>query len=767
MTVASNLGFPRIGQRRELKFMLERHWSGELDANALLEQAATLRARHWQLQLGHGMCHVPSGDFSLYDTVLDTACMLGAIPPGYGWSSGPVSLATYFALARGSRDGESQAAALEMTKWFDTNYHYLVPLLTRDQRFELTENRPLQLFREARARSIRTRPVLLGPVSFLLLSKSSDGSDPLDLLDRVLPLYAKVLDELAEAACSWVQIDEPCLALDLSPKAQAAFLHAYTALAERSTPDILLASYFGPMGDNLCTALRLPVAGLHLDLARGMGDLEPVLTGARPEQWISLGLIDGRNVWRADLRGALGVAQRVASARGSRNLMIAPSCSLLHVPIDLAQEDQLDPEVKGWLAFAVQKLREVRAVARGLEEGEASIRAELEASDAALASRRESLRVHRPDVAAAMSAVDAMMMRRVSPYAVRRSQQQARLNLPPFPTTTIGSFPQTGDVRHARAALGRGEMTGEQYDREIEHRIAEAVRWQEQIGLDVLVHGEFERNDMVKYFAEQLEGYAVTRHGWVQSYGSRCVAPPIIWGDISRPEPMTVRWSAYAQSLTPRPVKGMLTGPVTMLQWSFVRSDISRGDVCRQLALAIRVEVLDLERAGVGVIQVDEPAFREGLPLRRADWPAYLEWAVACFRLATAGVRDDTAIHTHMCYAEFNDIMAAIAAMDADAISIETTRSRMALLDAFSRRGDPSYPAEIGPGVWDIHSPRVPATQEILDLLALARQRLEDWQIWVNPDCGLKTRRWQEVKPALESLVAAARELRRRAGTVV
>jgi 5-methyltetrahydropteroyltriglutamate--homocysteine methyltransferase len=542
-------------------------------------------------------------------------------------------------------------------------------------------------------------------------------------------------------------------------------LHAYQTLARRPAPDLLLASYFGPMADNLSTALSLPVAGLHLDLARGMADLDPVLAALRPEQWLSLGLVDGRNVWRADMRAALGVAQRIASARGgSRHLMIAPSCNLLHVPMDLAQETQLDPEIKTWLAFAAQKLGEVAALARGVDEGEAAIRAELQASDAALASRRASLRVHRPDVAAAIAAIAPGMTNRTSPYAERRRLQQAKLNLPPFPTTTIGSFPQTNDIRHARAALGRGELTADQYDQSIEQRIAEVVRWQEHIGLDVLVHGEFERNDMVKYFGEQLEGYAFTKHGWVQSYGSRCVAPPIIWGDVSRPKPMTVRWSAYAQSLTQRPMKGMLTGPVTMLQWSFVRDDTPREDVCRQIALAIRAEVLDLERAGIGVIQVDEPAFREGLPLRRADWSAYLAWAVACFRLATASVHDDTAIHTHMCYSEFNDIMDAIAAMDADAISIETTRSRMELLDAFtpgSDGGRASYPAEIGPGVWDIHNPRVPRTEEMLYLLTLARQRLDDWQIWVNPDCGLKTRNWQEVKPALESLVAAARELRR------
>jgi 5-methyltetrahydropteroyltriglutamate--homocysteine methyltransferase len=766
MTVASNLGFPRIGRRRELKFALERHWAGELDEAGLLAEAGRLRAAHWSLQQGMGISHVPSGDFSLYDGVLDTACTLGAIPAGYGWQGGPVSLATLFALARGSRGTEAERAAgirpglpaLEMTKWFDTNYHYLVPRLAAEQRFELTGNRALTQFQEALAAGTRTRPVLLGPVSFLLLAKTADGSDPLDLLGGLLPLYGEVLRELAQAGCAWVQMDEPCLALDLADKARVAFALAYGTLARGAAPDILLASYFGALEDNLGTVLRLPVAGLHLDLVRGAADLDAVLEAARPDQWLSLGLVDGRGVWRADLRAALATAQRVARARGgARRLMIAPSSSLLHVPVDVAQEDELDPEVKGWLAFAVQKLAEVAALARGLDEGEAAVKAELAASDAALRSHRASPRVHRPEVAARAAAVTPAMERRASPYPARRRAQQARLALPRFPTTTIGSFPQTAEVRRARAALHRGTMDAAAYDQAIEGWIRDAVAVQERLGLDVLVHGEFERNDMVQYFGEQLSGYAFTRHGWVQSYGSRCVAPPVIWGDVSRAAPMTVRWSAYAQSLTSRPVKGMLTGPVTMLQWSFVRDDLPREAVCRQIALAIGDEVRDLEAAGIAVIQVDEPAFREGLPLRRAAWGEYLAWAVACFRLVTSGVRDETAIHTHMCYSEFNDIMAAIAAMDADAISIETTRSRMELLDAFEGG---TYPAEIGPGVWDIHSPRVPSAEEMTGLLDLARRRLQDWQIWVNPDCGLKTRRWEEVEPALANLVAAARRLR-------
>ncbi len=770
MTIASNLGFPRVGRRRELKFALEQFWAGEIDAARLEAAAAALRARHWQLQTGLGINHVPSGEFSLYDHVLDTACMLGAIPPGYGWTGGKVSVATQFALARGARGTAAEAdvgilpgrKALEMTKWFDTNYHYLVPQLDAGQQFALTSNRLVTQVQEAAALNLRTRPVLLGPVSFLLLAKMTDGSDPLALLPRLLPVYAQILAGLREAGVPWVQVDEPVLALDLTGQAKAAFGHAYTTLASGSAPDCLLTSYFGPLRDNLALAAGLPVAGLHLDLVRGADELDAALALIPGDRWLSLGIVDGRNVWRTDLRRALATLRHVAAVRGPRQLMVAPSCSLLHVPNDVTLETKLDPEVKGWLAFAVQKLEEIAALARGLDEGNDAIAPALEQSDRAVRARADSHRVHRTEVTMRVQGVTATMERRHNRYPARRVAQQAKLGLPLFPTTTIGSFPQTTEVRQARAALTRKDLTGPEYDRTVQTWIDDAVRWQEDIGLDVLVHGEFERNDMVKYFGEQLDGYAFTQHGWVQSYGSRCVAPPIIWGDVSRPAPMTVRWSAYAQSRTARPMKGMLTGPVTMLQWSFVRDDIPRATVCRQIALAIRDEVTDLEAAGIPVIQVDEPAFREGLPLRHADWDAYLAWAAACFRLSTGSVQDSTSIHTHMCYAEFNDIMAGIADLDADVISIETTRSRMELLDAFAPRdeGGAAYPAEIGPGIWDIHSPRVPDTAEMRELLGLARRRLADWQIWVNPDCGLKTRQWAEVKPALVSLVAAARQLR-------
>jgi 5-methyltetrahydropteroyltriglutamate--homocysteine methyltransferase len=765
MAIATSLGFPRIGDRRALKTALEAFWAGRTDEAALLGEAARLRAAHWDRQRRLGISHVPSGDFALYDHVLDTACMLGAIPPGYGWSGGPVSLATSFALARGSRGTEAEAAAgiapglpaLEMTKWFDTNYHYLVPVLAPGQRFTLTGNHPRAAFEEALARGVRTRPVILGPVTFLKLAKSADGSDTLGHLDALLPVYAGILAGLAEAGAHWVQIDEPCLALDLSDAERDALIRSYAVLREAAPGlELLVASYFGPLADNLATALALPVSGLHLDLVRGAEDLDAVLEAARDDLWLSLGIVDGRNVWRTDLRAALATLQRVAERRGTRRLMVAPSCSLLHVPIDLEAEDALDPEVKSWLAFATQKLAEIATLTRALDAGEEVVAAALKASDDAVAARRSSARVHDQAVAARLAA-GAEAPGRAAPYPARRAAQRRALDLPPFPTTTIGSFPQTEAVRRLRADHAAGRIDDAAYEAAMQRLIAEAVAWQEEIGLDVLVHGEFERNDMVKYFGERLAGFAFTKHGWVQSYGSRCVAPPIIWGDVSRPAPITVTWTAYAQSLTSKPVKGMLTGPVTMLQWSFVRDDLPRQTVCRQLALAIRDEVADLQAAGIRMVQIDEPAFREGLPLRRGDRQRYLDWAVACFRIAAGAARDETQVHTHMCYSEFNDIIAEIAALDADVISIETARSRMELLDAFAGF---AYPNEIGPGVFDIHSPRVADAAEMLRLMRIARGRIPAERLWVNPDCGLKTRRWEEVRPALANMVAAARLLR-------
>ncbi|BAS27809.1 5-methyltetrahydropteroyltriglutamate--homocysteine methyltransferase [Limnochorda pilosa] len=783
MAVAGNLGFPRIGAGRELKRATEAYWKGELGEDALLAVGRELRLRHWGLQRDAGLGAIPSNDFSFYDQVLDMACVVGAVPERFGWEGGPVPLATAFAMARGvsgptrGAGGEvrpgteagvapSGVPAMEMTKWFDTNYHYIVPELHRGQRFELASKKPVDEFREAREAGFDTRPVLIGPVSLLLLGKARGGAfDRLSLLDTLLPVYQQLLAELREAGAAWVQVDEPFLALDPPPEGSLhdAYRRAYAALREAAgNLKLLVATYFEGLRENLETALALPVNGLHLDLVRAPEQLDQVLAHGVPEGLtLSLGVVDGRNVWRTDLAAALEPMERARKALGSHRLQVAPSCSLLHVPVDLSLETALDPELKGWLAFARQKLDEVAVLARALNEGRDAVRTALEASRSQVEARRSSARRENPQVQARLVSLTSEQARRRSPHTERRSAQQARLGLPPFPTTTIGSFPQTGGIRRLRARLRRGELDEAAYETAIKAEIERVVRLQEGLGLDVLVHGEPERNDMVEYFGEQLEGFAFTEHGWVQSYGSRYVKPPIIYGDVWRPAPMTVRWITYAQSLTDRPVKGMLTGPVTILQWSFVRDDQPRSETCRQIALAIRDEVLDLEAAGIGVIQIDEPAFREGLPLRRADWAGYLRWASESFRLATAGVRDETQIHTHMCYSEFNDIIDAIAGLDADVISIEASRSGMELLDAFVAF---RYPNEIGPGVYDIHSPRVPGREEMEHLLRRAAQVLDPAQLWVNPDCGLKTRSYDEVTPSLRNLVAAARVLREEVG---
>ncbi|MGH8028152.1 MAG: 5-methyltetrahydropteroyltriglutamate--homocysteine S-methyltransferase, partial [Pseudoxanthomonas sp.] len=645
---------------------------------------------------------------------------------------------------------------LEMTKWFDTNYHYLVPELHRDQRFRLRGDKPVAEFLEAKALGFNARPVLLGPVSFLLLSKTVDGSDRLDLLDRLLPVYAELLGKLKDAGAEWVQIDEPCLALDQDADDHIAYRTAYAALENAPRPKLLLATYFGALNDNLALAASLPVDGLHVDLVRGKEQLDAVLKALPGQRVLSLGLVDGRNVWRSNLDNALILAKYASDHVGADKLWLAPSCSLLHVPVDLAGEKSLPADLHSWLSFARQKIEELKTIADALQDRPGAEQA-LDAARARLESRRQSPRVHKPDVAARLAALTAASAQRGSGYQARRALQRVALDLPAYPTTTIGSFPQTHEVREARAKNKSGTLSDADYDAFLAAETERCVRFQEDIGIDVLVHGEFERNDMVEYFGEQLEGFAFTKLGWVQSYGSRCVKPPIIYGDVTRPKAMTVRWSRYAQSLTGKPMKGMLTGPVTVLQWSFVRDDQERSRTCRQIALALRDEVTDLEAAGIGVIQIDEPAIREGLPLRRADWKAYLDWAVESFRITASGVRDATQIHTHMCYSEFNDIMDAVAAMDADVISIETSRSRMELLDAFVRF---RYPNEIGPGVYDIHSPRVPDGQEMLDLLKKARAVLAPEQIWVNPDCGLKTRGWPETEAALVAMVSAAKAMR-------
>jgi 5-methyltetrahydropteroyltriglutamate--homocysteine methyltransferase len=760
MTQAANLGFPRIGQKRRLKTALEDHWAGRLSEVDLLAAARSLRRDHLLLQQGLGLDVVPVNDFSLYDHVLDTAALVGAVPSRFGGSADTVDLATYFAMARGS---SRDRGAMEMTKWFDTNYHYIVPELDPAQTFVLRSFKPVEELREARALGVPARPVLLGPVSFLRLGKPAGAAvRPEALLAGLLAVYEDVLRRLAKVGAEWVQIDEPCLALDQPPEAGAMYAAAYERLS-RAAPGllILVATYFEGLRDNLPIALRLPVAALHLDLVRAPDQLDRALASAPRSLTLSLGVVDGRNIWRTDLDRAVGMAERAAEALGSERVQVAPSCSLLHVPLDADLETDVDPEVREWLAFAKQKIQEVVVVARAVREGRRAVAAELDAQRETLRRREASPALRREEVLSRLRSITPELLRRVRPFPERRSLQRASLALPPLPSTTIGSFPQTSEVRAARAARREGRMPEAEYERFLRAAIETTIREQETIGLDVLVHGEFERNDMVEYFGEQLSGFAFTRHGWVQSYGSRCVKPPILFGDVARPAPMTVSWSRYAQSLTPRPVKGMLTGPSTILQWSFVRDDQPRGETRRQIALAIRDEVADLEAAGLKVIQIDEPGLREGLPLRAADAPAYLEEAVLAFRLAACVAGDATQIHTHMCYAELNDIMDAVASLDADVISIESSRSRMELLEVFRER---RYPNEIGPGVYDIHSPRIPTEEEIAELLRRALAVLSPEQLWVNPDCGLKTRRWEEVRPALAAMVAAARSLRREIG---
>ena len=756
MALVTCSGFPRIGVKRELKRALEAHWRGESSASDLHQVARQLRRRHWQLARDAGADVVPCNDFSLYDHVLDTAVLFGAIPDRYRALCDQDELAGYFAMARGHKKDGYDLAALEMTKWFDTNYHYIVPELHAGQRFVLRGDKPLTEFAEARAQGHAARPVLLGPVSFVLLSKTVDGSDRLQLLDALLPAYTALLAKLAQAGAEWVQLDEPCLVLDLDNATRAAYEHAYAALAAAGVPRVLLATYFGALGDNLELAIRLPVQGLHVDLARAPQQLDAVLDALPGDRVFSAGIIDGRNIWRSRPDQLLPLLQNIRARVGAERLWLAPSCSLLHVPTDLEAEASMSPQHRGWMAFARQKIEELRNYADALA-GNTDAASRLAAQQATLDQRTNAHGIVDATVRARVAALHNQSASSRPAYVSRHAAQAAQLKLPSLPTTTIGSFPQTEALRKARAAHRAGRLDDDAYERVLKEHIEHCVRFQESIGLDVLVHGEAERNDMVEYFGELLDGYVFTRHGWVQSYGSRCVKPPVIIGDVSRPAAMTVRWSTYAQSLTDKPVKGMLTGPVTMLQWSFVRDDLPRESVCRQMALALRDEVHDLEAAGISVIQIDEPAFREGLPLRRADWPAYLRWAVECFRISTGGVRDATQIHTHMCYSEFNDIIEAVAALDADVISIETSRSRMELLDAFTRF---HYPNGIGPGVYDIHSPRVPAQTEMLDLLRKALQVLHPDQLWVNPDCGLKTRTWAEVEPALKAMTAAARQLR-------
>ncbi len=762
MTTTHNLGFPRIGAKRELKFALESYWKGESSRATLEERGAELRQRHWDHQAGLDLA--PVGDFSFYDQVLDMSFTLGNLPQRVSDFHGD-QLDNYFRVARGrsARSAEHQeccggVAAGEMTKWFDTNYHYIVPEFTAATSFALDASRLLEQLAQAKAHGVKAKPVLVGPLTYLAIGKAKDDSDKLALLPALLSAYSQLLDALAGQGVEWVQIDEPILVTELDADWRLAFTLAYHRL-KACRVKLLLATYFGQLQDNRALAATLPVAGLHIDAINGFDDIAPLLDLLPAETVLSLGVINGRNIWKTDLNAVLDWLEPLAERLGER-LWIAPSCSLLHVPVDLNSEQKLDADISSWLAFALQKLDELRVLAEALRGGRGAVKKELAANQAALNARRASPRVHNPAVRDAIAAIDASLGARLSGYAERAAGQAALLRLPAYPTTTIGSFPQTAHIRQARAAFKAGTLDATGYRAAMREEIARSVHEQEALGLDVLVHGEAERNDMVEYFGEQLEGYAFSQFGWVQSYGSRCVKPPILFGDISRPKPMTVEWSVYAQSLTDKPMKGMLTGPVTMLNWSFVRDDQPRSVSCQQLALAIRAEVQDLERAGVRVIQIDEAALREGLPLRRAQWKHYLDWAVESFRISANGVRDRTQIHTHMCYSEFNDIIGSIADMDADVITIETSRSDMELLDAFDHF---NYPNQIGPGVYDIHSPNIPSQEHIVQLMRKAAERIPAARLWVNPDCGLKTRQWAEVLPALSNMVAAAKALRQAA----
>lgn len=753
MVLATNLGFPRIGVDRELKKALEGYWKGTASRGDLLKTAKELRLRHWKMQKDAGLDHIPSNDFSLYDHVLDTACLIGCVPKRYGNGN---DLDTYFAMAR----GDAKNPAMEMTKWFDTNYHYIVPELEEGQNFKLSGTKIFDEYEEAREAGITTRPVLLGPISFLMLAKKRAGADfcRCTLTESIAAVYGEILKKLEGMGVEWVQIDEPCLVLDLERRYRDAYVTAFRVMRE-SAPNIkiLLATYFGGLEDNMELAFRLPVQAVHLDLRRDPDQVRDAVSFVPEGMMLSLGVVDGRNVWRNDLHKSLEFVEFVESHIGKDKIMIGPSSSLLHTPIDISREDTLNQNISDWMAFAKQKLLEIAIIAKEANEGYDAVAKEMEESDAIVADRKTSAYTGNPSVRNRAAAVTTEMIKRKSPFPARQKAQQDKYRLPSFPTTTIGSFPQTPDIRKARADHKKGAMKDDAYESAMKKEIAHAVKFQEEIDMDVLVHGEAERNDMVEYFGEQMAGFAFTKNGWVQSYGSRCVKPPVIYGDVSRPAPMTVKWSQYAQSLTRRPMKGMLTGPVTILQWSFVRDDQPRSETCKQIALALRDEVSDLEKAGITIIQMDEPAIREGLPLRKDDWAAYLKWAVDCFKLSVCTVADTTQIHTHMCYSDFNDIIESVGAMDADVISIETSRSQMELLDAFAKY---KYPNEIGPGVYDIHSPRVPEVKEMTLLLEKAAKVLNPSLLWVNPDCGLKTRGWPETEKALKNMVAAAKEMR-------
>ena len=764
--IAHNLGYPRIGSQRELKKACEAYWSGKATYKNLLQIGRNIRNENWMLQKQAGIDLIPSNDFSFYDQVLDMSLMVNAIPERYHdviVNKNNTELDLYFAMARGYQKDGLDITAMEMTKWFDTNYHYIVPEFYKNQTFKLFSTKAIDEFYEAQQLGVKTKPVLIGPVSYLLLGKQKeDGFDRIDLIKNLLPVYIEILKRLDKLHVQWIQFDEPFLALDLSEKQKKAFDYAYSEI-KREFPHLktIIATYFEALRENSKLAASLPVYALHVDLVRGAEQLETVLSQLPEKMTLSLGVVDGRNIWKNDFTKSLSMIENAVTKLGKDRIMIAPSCSLIHTPCDLdleINEQQLSGEIKNWMTFAKQKLSEVVILKNLIQpETKAQFTDKLVENRKAIESRRTSALIHNPTVKNRVANISDRDDKRNSRFSNRKQRQKEALNLPLFPTTTIGSFPQTTEVRSWRAKWKKGELSANEYEALLKKETEKAIRWQEEIGIDVLVHGEFERNDMVEYFGEQLSGYVFSSNGWVQSYGSRCVKPPIVFGDVSRPEPMTVAWSGYAQSLTKKYMKGMLTGPVTILQWSFVRDDQPRSETALQIALAIRDEVCDLEKAGIRIIQIDEPAIREGLPLRKSDWQAYLDWAVKAFRISASGVKDETQIHTHMCYSEFNDIIESIAAMDADVITIECSRSQMELLDAFAKF---KYPNEIGPGVYDIHSPRVPSKDEMVYLMNKAKAVLPADQLWVNPDCGLKTRHWDETKKALIEMVSAARELR-------
>jgi len=762
MVKTASLGFPRIGANRELKKAVESFWKNQSSEADLLIVATEIKTNNWHLQKNAGIDFVPSNDFSFYDHILDNIALFGAVPHRFvenlGFKIGnEVNLETLFAMARGIQKNGIDLTAMEMTKWFDTNYHYLVAEFSSQQKFKISSKKIFNDYLEAKKLGVETRPVVIGPVSFLLLGKATDGSEPLDLIDNLLPAYQELFAKLQEIGVKDIQIDEPFLVTDLSKKAIQTYLHSYPQIKKFAGGIKLhLATYFESLADNLELAFELDCDSVHIDLVRGSSQLPKALESVKAHQTLSLGLVDGRNIWINNLENSVEIAKKAVAKLGSNRVIIAPSCQLLHVPVDLTNETNLDNEIKSWLAFASQKIQEIVTIAKIVDGNETAVKEFFEANKKAIANRKVSSKIHNQEVKNRAKKIDDSLLNRDSDFSARRKAQKA-LNLPLLPTTTIGSFPQTKEIRKARADFKAGQITLNDYENFIKAETAKTVKIQEEIGIDVLVHGEFERNDMVEYFGEQLSGFCFTKNGWVQSYGSRCVKPPVIFGDVSRPKAMTVEWAKYAQSLTSKIMKGMLTGPITILQWSFVRDDQPRKDTAIQIAFAIRDEVEDLEKAGIKIIQIDEAALREGLPIRKNNWDEYLKWAVEAFRITASIAKDYTQIHTHMCYSEFNDIITAIADMDADVISIETSRSKMELLNAFINF---KYPNEIGPGVYDIHSPRVPANEEIEHLLDKALKVLSPEQIWVNPDCGLKTRDWPETKLALKAMVDTTKKMR-------